>query len=337
MAWLMAALTWTKSRGPELEPQVEVVEPVVQVASGPGVSGAIVSRPPGCSRMRSAVRLLERAQLLEVGLGQRIEHAQHEHPLAVGQRHFDLRNARAALMPVSSSASGADQRADRLGQHLATLHVRDVLALLLAKADEAAALLRDVARRRAARAAGSSSAGPTTAAATRRASTLPMRSRFSASSFCLAASCAAGLEVLQRAAAAHAEVRAARRHASRRRLEHFDELGLIVLLVKAARGGSCMRSPGKRARDEHRLAPASRVAHHALAFVREIGDDAGLDGGVGRARRLDHGSTVPGAQELVEMRLLGLGAARRACAPAPRRGRSSVSRPRMSWKRRKTR
>ena len=49
-------------------------------------------------------------------------------------------------MPVSSSASTPTSDADGLGQHLATLNVGDVLALLLAEAHQAAALLRDEAR-----------------------------------------------------------------------------------------------------------------------------------------------------------------------------------------------
>ena len=89
------------------------------------------------------MREFESAQGIEVRLGQWIEHAKHQHALAVGQGHLDLRDAGAARHAREQFTQHADQRRDGLGQHLATLDVRNVFALLLAEAHQAPALLRD--------------------------------------------------------------------------------------------------------------------------------------------------------------------------------------------------
>ena len=85
-------------------------------------------------------------------------------------------------------------------------------------------------------------------------------------------------EMLQHAAAAHTEVRAAWHDARRRGLQHFEELGVIVLAV-APRALKADTLPGQRPGDEGGLA----AMHHPLAVVREPCDLRLLEG-QGRAR-----------------------------------------------------
>ena len=68
--------------------------------------------------------------------------------------------------------------------------------------------------------------------------------------------------MLQRAAAADAEMRAARHHAFRGGLEHGEQLGFVVLAMVAT-ADETHGLAGQRAADESGLA----AAHDALAFV----------------------------------------------------------------------
>ena len=78
------------------------------------------------------------------------------------------------------------------------------------------------------------------------------------------------IQVLQRAATAHTEVRAARRHALRRGLEDLDEFGFVVALVEAAPPETDAFAR-QRAGDEDDLAAGLAGPHHAFGLVREIG------------------------------------------------------------------
>src|SRR5690606_17719950 len=83
------------------------------------------------------------------------------------------------------------------------------------------------------------------------------------------------VQVLQHAAAAGAEVRAARLHPVRRGLQHLEGAGLVE--AAAAGGGFGQhRLAGQRAGDEHGLAVLA--AGDATAVVAEV-EDAGLEGG----------------------------------------------------------
>ena len=146
IAWLMAAFTWTKSVGPKSSLQVEVIEPVVQVDRA-GRQRHDGVEPAGLQQDAQAVRPLELAQLVEIGLGQRIQHAQTSTRSPSDSATSICGMLDAARHAGEQVRQRADQRRDGLGQHLTTLHVSDVLALLLAKADETPALLRDEARR----------------------------------------------------------------------------------------------------------------------------------------------------------------------------------------------
>ena len=128
-----------------------------------------------------------------------------------------------------------------------------------------------------------------------------------------------GRQVLQRAAAADAEMRAARCDALGRGLEHLEQLAVVVLAVppRAPEADALAR---QRAGDEHGLA----AVHDALAFVRERADRArlrrGLIRGCDPAPRAPRrpaprrsSAALPGAQELGEVRLLR-GAQKRAHA-----------------------
>ena len=139
--------------------------------------------------------------------------------------------------------------------------------------------------------------------------------------------------MLQRAAAAHAEVRAARRHALRRGFEDLDELGFVVALVEAAPPEPDAFAR-QRAGDEHDFAAGLAGAHHAFGFVREIGDHAGFDAGMAFACRLAHVSGVQAARNSSKCGCLASVSQVRVRASSSARP-ASVSRPRMCWKRRK--
>ena len=99
MDWLMAALTCTKSEGPKSSFTSKCVEPVVKI-DGPGGERRDGVEPARLQQDAQAVRAFESAQGFEVRLGQWIEHAKHQHALAVGQGDLDLRDAgRAAPCP----------------------------------------------------------------------------------------------------------------------------------------------------------------------------------------------------------------------------------------------
>ena len=141
-----------------------------------------------------------------------------------------------------------------------------------------------------ARAGDSSSAALATVAAIRPARHCRCAADSRASSFCLASICAAGSRCCS-AQPPHTP-KCAQRGVTRCGgwLEHFDQLGFVVTLVKAA-APEADAFARQGARDEYRLAAGLAAAHHAFGFVREIGDHAGLDGGPffrtsGRARRV---------------------------------------------------
>jgi len=70
--------------------------------------------------------------------------------------------------------------------------------------------------------------------------------------------------MLQHAAATHPEVRAARHDARGGGLQHFDELGVIVLAVPPG-ATEADALTGQRPGDKGRLA----AMHYSLAFARE--------------------------------------------------------------------
>jgi hypothetical protein len=127
--------------GAKLELHVEGVEPVVKIDRPFGERRDGVE-PARLQQDAKAMRTLESAQGFEIRLGQWVEHAKHQHALAVRQGDLDLRDAGASRHAREQLSQHADQRCDRLGQHLTTLNIGDVLALLLPEPHQAAALLR---------------------------------------------------------------------------------------------------------------------------------------------------------------------------------------------------
>src|SRR5262249_55301459 len=98
-----------------------------------------------------------------------------------------------------------------------------------------------------------------------------------------------GREVLQRAAATGAKVRAAGGDARRSRLEYLEQLAVIVLAM-APRAAEAYQLTGECTGDEGGLA----TVHHALPLVREPGNASGLFragvlAGAGRHHRRNRG------------------------------------------------
>src|SRR5262249_46946607 len=83
----------------------------------------------------------------------------------------------------------------------------------------------------------------------------------------------AGLQMLQGAAPAHTEVRAARHDAPSRGLELLEQLAIIVLAMAA---GAPKSDPLTRERTGHEGGLAT--VHHALTLVRETGNLAQFAG-----------------------------------------------------------
>ena len=145
--------------------------------------------------------------------------------------------------------------------------VGDVLALLLAEADQAAALLRDVARRqprapaivpvRTSTSGGSHSTGCDIADALEVLREL----------FLFGLELRGRIEVLQRAAAAHhRSARSCGVTRAARGLEHLDELGLVVALVESCARRKLTRSPGNAPATNTVLPEVSLRAHHAFGL-----------------------------------------------------------------------
>ena len=203
-------------RGPEVEPQVEVVEAVVQVDRARRSAARRYRSPPGCSRMRRPWARSNSRSAARSGSRQRIEHAQHQHAFAVRQRHLDLRNALAPLHAGEQLAERRRPARPRARPALRSARRRRRTCPASRGSPPGCAPSWPRSAMTAARAGDSPTPVLTRAAATRPASTLPMRVEIRRPvPSAWPASCARRIEVLQRAAAADAEVRAARRHALR--------------------------------------------------------------------------------------------------------------------------
>ena len=165
---------------------------------------------------------------------------------------------------VSSSRQRRDQRADAAGQHFAALQVGDVAGAALAEAHQAAALLRHVARAE----ARAATVVPAPALQRRqpcaRASPCRCASRFSRSSRCLTRELRSGVEVLQRAAAADAEMRATRRRRARATARALARSSAFVVAARRACGAGPARPARPAAR--RRRTRSCPAAHHALGL-----------------------------------------------------------------------
>jgi len=248
----------------------------------------------------------ERPQLRVVLGRRRIEDAEHQHdeldarrvePCADG--HLDLREPVADRERADELAQPRQQRRDARRQHVAFAHVGDVARLALVEAHEHAALLRDVANRQP-RPRAVAPCRPVDRRQERRGRDASDARERVLERALLGGDLQRRGGVLQRAAAAHPEVRAARRdavgggdvdaHGARqvpRRLapERLDGDGLA----------------GQRALDEHRLA---FDAGDAAALVVERGD---VDG--------DHEHGPAGKRALYRATPRRLGGGRRGRAP----------------------
>ena len=171
------------------------------------------------ARTRRRARRRTRASFASSSRGQRLEDAQHQRVdrravslAASADRRPPARSAAGGResTALSTSARSAGSRSEIFArQHVAFAHVGDVARLALVEADQHAALLRHVAHRQP-RAIPVAPRRPVDRRQQTAGRTRPMRASASSSARCLAATCSDGVRVLQRAAAADAEVRAAR-------------------------------------------------------------------------------------------------------------------------------
>ena len=217
------------------------------------------------------MRAFEFEQQRTILLGGRLEHADHQHHGVLCDRHLDLRHALADRQRRQQRAERRDQRIDRRCQHLAALEFGDAARVAFAKPDHgvparvhkacpesrppAVLPLRALQRRK----PGARRDAPD--AAQRLAQLLLLDRELRGA-----------VQMLQRAAATHAKMPAARRHALGGRLQHRHQLRFVVLAVVAATH-EAHRFARQRAAHEGGLA----AAHHALALVVERIDAAGLD------------------------------------------------------------
>ena len=196
-----------------------------------------------------------------------VEHAEHERDGVVRYGRLDLRQARLDAAPADELGELAEQAVDGRHEHGATPHVRDVRRRALAKTDEHALLARNVldAEPRAPAIVPRSAHDGRQPLARLDAPDALQRLR---DDLLLECDLRRVREMLQRAAAAAAEVLALGRHARRRRLEHPHELGLLDLAAALAQRDLDALA-GQRVGDEH--SPPVEIGD-AHAVVREIDD-----------------------------------------------------------------
>ena len=223
---------------------------------------------PGLQIDAYAVSILERRERRQIRLAERIEIAQHQHGHGIGDRDFDLRDALARLQAADQRFERRDQPVHRRREDLATLERGDVGLGALAKPDQHLAAFEDVfdAEPRAA----PIRPGRPLQGRQPLARLDPPDAREIVHQFArFGGDLRLGRQMLQRASAADAEVRTARRDAISRRLEHLEQLRLVVRAMPP-RALIADFFAGQRARDERGL----RFANHPRTVVIERGDDA---------------------------------------------------------------
>ncbi len=257
---LIAGLTCVNSVGANGKLHAELGQRVARARVAADETGRRVAGPPGCSQNCDAMAVGEAAQraLRRSGVsGSRMRSTStstRSCRRSSPHRELDLRQrgrGSTARRPARAARAAAPRCAR--GSTAQLRHVGDVARLPLVEADQHAALLRHVAHRqpRAVAVAPRRSVD-------RRQHLLPARTRpmchsASSSTRCLAATCARGVEVLQRAAAADAEVRAARRRRARRsRAQDVVDARDLVGRLALQRSSIATRSPGS--------APSTKIA-----------------------------------------------------------------------------
>src|SRR6185503_10998902 len=185
-------------------------------------------------------------------------------------RHLDLRQLLADAQAHQQAGESANALAYRWAEHLATLDVSDVRSQPLAKAYDHASLLGHVLRAQARTAAIAPDRAPQ-----RLEPFLRRHVRHALETLTqlgvLGLQLRLRREVLERAAAASSEVLALGSHTDDRRLDHLQQLGIIMLTVPA-RAAEANGFPWQRACDERGLA----CANDPLPLLRESGDASDL-------------------------------------------------------------
>ena len=222
----------------------------------------------------------ELPQLRQILRGGRLEHAQHQRGRVVSHRQLDLRHALADREPGEKLGERRDEGVGRRGQHAAGGQVRHVGRGALTESDHHARLAVHVL-------GAEARPAPVAPGGTgeRRQPPRGLGARHPRQGLLelalLGEQLRRRLEVLQRAAAADAEMWAPGHGALGRGLEHLEKLAIVMLAV-AARAPEADALAGECAGHEHGLA----ATHHPLALVSECGDGRGLlRGGRRRAGR----------------------------------------------------
>jgi hypothetical protein len=242
----------------QLEPETR--QPVAQWRSAAGERLHRV-KPAWLQVQLHAVRERERLEGGTILRRRGSEDPQHQRGGIIGHRHFDLRQVLADAQARQHRRERRDQSPGRSRQHLAGGELRHVGGGALTKPDHDAVLLvHELGTQAGAAPIAEGRSAERRQPAARLHAGHP-RERLPQFGFFGGELCWRG-QVLQRAAAAQAKVRAARHDAQRRSLKHLKKLPVIVPAVPA-RAPEADLFPRQRAGDEGGLAGV----HHALALV----------------------------------------------------------------------
>ncbi len=261
----------------------------------------------------------------EIGVARRVEYAQHQRGGVVADRDLDLRQrARGSRARRSALPELRDQAADRLDQDVAALQVGEQRTATFAKSHQHPALRSRRSCSPAARGADSTRPGRPAAAARLRRLHAADALEFLCDQPLLGRPAARLREMLQRAAAADAEVRTARRRPAAGEASSTSTTTASSCCRRRRMRRRRTRSPGS-APSTNTVLPSMRATPRPSWSSRT---DLGRFGRGGRPSR-----HVPGSGECAASAL--------PCAPrarrAPARSRSvvrGVRRPRISSKRR---
>ena len=248
-------------------------------------------RPLGLQPPLHAVRGAKVAQLLLVGVGQRLKMPKHQRGDFVAGGQLDLRAGFARLQAFDQRAQRHQKRADLGLQHVAGAHVGHVAAFALVKADQHLTALDDVAHRQA-RAVAVAPRGALDGAQHQLGLDLAQVPQVVFQHALLDGDLRAGFKVLHLAAAARAlvqpEMRAARLHAQTGFAVQRGQRGRFPLVLALGDLGADPFA-GQRAVDEDHL--AVRAAGDALGVQVDRVDaqrvfgqacGPGVGGGLGR-------------------------------------------------------
>ena len=247
-----AAVDLDEIERPEFDVERTVGKRETSASHRRAIAAATLSMPPGCRKMPSPFVSPNAMSAARSFATAAADDGTRAATRSIAGGDFDLRDVALRFERFDHLRDRGDARSDRWMQHVAGADVGDEASVGFAEADQHAIFLLDELDAQPALAP----IAPRRIGQRRenrpRAVTLPMRSKFSISTRLFRGDLRGRIQMLQRAAAAYAEMRTARHDAIGRGLQHFFDDRLVV--VPALRGET------QHARVRPASAPATNTA-----------------------------------------------------------------------------